>query len=51
MVYKDPAHHTLNQTEIATEEFCLKSLLLKHEIDFTGSCIQILHRLVKSVLT
>ena len=35
---KDPAHHIPNQTEIATEEFCPKSLLQKqNEIDFIES--------------
>ena len=35
LVLKDPAHHVPNQTEIATEEFCPKSLLRKqNEIDF-----------------
>ena len=35
---KDPAHHIPNQTEIATEEFCPKSLLRKqNEIDFIES--------------
>ena len=39
---KDPAHHIPNQTEIATEEFCLKSLLRKqNEIDFIESHFQI----------
>ena len=43
---KDPAHHIPNQTEIATEEFCPKSLLRKqNEIDFIESHIQILHHL------
>ena len=43
---KNPAHHIPNQTEIATEEFCPKSLLRKHnEIDFIESHIQILHHL------
>ena len=38
---KDPAHHIPNQTEIATEEFCPKSLLRKqNEIDFIESHIQ-----------
>ena len=35
-----------NQTEIATEEFCPKSLVRKqNEIDFIESHIQILHHL------
>ena len=39
---KDPAHHIPNQTEIATEEFCPKSLLRKqNEIDFIESYFQI----------
>ena len=39
---KDPAHHIPNQTEIATEEFCPKSLLRKqNEIDFIESHFQI----------
>ena len=43
---KDPAHHIPNQTEIATEEFCPKSLLQKqNEIDFIESHFQILHHL------
>ena len=43
---KDPAHHIPNQTEIATEEFCPKSLLRKqNEIDFIESHFQILHHL------
>ena len=43
---KDPAHHIPNQTEIAAEEFCPKSLLRKqNEIDFIESHIQILHHL------
>ena len=43
---KDPAHHLPNQTEIATEEFCPKSLLQKqNEIDFIESHFQILHHL------
>ena len=38
---KDPAHHIPNQTEIATEEFCPKSLLQKqNEIDFIESHFQ-----------
>ena len=38
---KDPAHHIPNQTEIATEEFCPKSLLQKqNEIDFIKSHLQ-----------
>ena len=41
---KDPAHHIPNQTEIATEEFCPKSLLRKqNEIDFIESHFQISH--------
>ena len=40
------AHHIPNQTEIATEEFCQKSLLWKqNEIAFIESHIQILHHL------
>ena len=40
------AHHIPNQTEIATEEFCPKSLLRKqNEIDFIESHFQILHHL------
>ena len=36
--WKDPAHHIPNQTEIATEEFCPKSLLRKqNEIYFIES--------------
>ena len=43
---KDPAHHIPNQTEIATEEFCPKSLLRKqNEIDFIESHFQILYHL------
>ena len=43
---KDFAHHIPNQTEIATEEFCPKSLLQKkNEIDFIESHFQILHHL------
>ena len=43
---QDPAHHIPNQTEIATKEFCPKSLLRKqNEIDFIESHIQILHHL------
>ena len=43
---KDPAHHIPNQTEIATEEFCPKSLLREqNEIDFIESHFQILHHL------
>ena len=43
---KDPAHHIPNQTEIATEEFCPKSLLQKqNKIDFIESHIQNLHHL------
>ena len=43
---KDPAHHIPNQTEIATEEFCPKSLLRKqNEIDFIESHFQILNHL------
>ena len=43
---KDPAHHIPNQTEIATEEFCPKSLLRKqNEIDLIESHFQILHHL------
>ena len=39
---KNPAHHIPNQTEIATEEFCPKSLLRKqNEIDFIESHFQI----------
>ena len=39
---KDPAHHIPNRTEIATEEFCPKSLLRKqNEIDFVESHFQI----------
>ena len=38
---KDSAHHIPNQTEIATEEFCPKSLLRKqNEIDFIESHFQ-----------
>ena len=48
---KDPAHHIPNQTEIATEEFCPKSLLRKqNEIDFIESHFQILHHLKKKDL-
>ena len=37
------SHHIPNQTKIATEEFCRKSLLRKqNEIDFIDSRIQIL---------
>ena len=43
---KDPAHYIPNQTEIATEELCPKSLLQKqNEIDFIESHFQILHHL------
>ena len=43
---KDPAHHISNQTEIATEVFCPKSLLRKqNEINFIESHFQILHHL------
>ena len=39
-------NHIPNQTEIATEEFCPKSLLRKqNEIDFIESHFQILHHL------
>ena len=39
---KDPAHHIPNQTEIATKEFCPKSLLRKqNEIDSIESHFQI----------
>ena len=38
---KDPAHHIPNQAEIATEEFCPKSLLRKqNEINFIESHFQ-----------
>ena len=40
---KDPAHHIPNQTEIATTEFCPKSLLRKqNEIDLMESNFQVL---------
>ena len=43
---KDPAHRKPNQTEIATEEFCPKSLMQKqNKIDFIESHFQILHLL------
>ena len=43
---KDSAHHIPNQTEIATEKFCPKSLLQnQNEIDFIESHFQILHHL------
>ena len=41
LVFKDPVHHLPNQTEIATEEFCPKSLLRKQNvIDFIVSHFQ-----------
>ena len=40
---KDPAHHIPNQTEIATEQFCSKSLLRKqNEIDFIESHLDLI---------
>ena len=44
MIFKDPAHHISNQTEIATEKLCPKRLQ-KNEIDFSQTRIQILHHL------
>ena len=49
LVFKHPSHHIPNQTEIATEEFCPKSLFKKREkliaiaqnkIDFTEDYVQ-----------
>ena len=46
LVFKRSCSPIPNQTEIATEEFCLKSLLRKQiEIDFIESHFQILHHL------
>ena len=46
LVAEDPAHYIPNQTEIATEEFCPKTLLRKqNEIDFIENHIQILQHL------